>query len=112
MSKQPTFDVEDPKYGLKARVLLCMGPYQKIDKPTVEFYDTDYPHTAHGQFTGGGYYLETLLEDQDTLRERGLNLHGGIPKWTLGPRAMNEVLDWIEQQVNALDQSLLQEDGQ
>ena len=99
MSKQPTFDVEEPEYGLIARVVLCMGPYQKTDKPTIEFYDTDYPHTVHGQFTGGGYYLETLLEDQDTLRERGLNLHGGVRKWTLGPRAMTEVLDWVESQI-------------
>lgn len=112
MSKQPTFDVEEPKYGLKARVVLCIGPHQKSDKPTIEFYDTDYPHTAHGQFTGGGYYLETLLEDQEELRERGLNLHGGVRKWTLGPRAMTEVLDWVEQEMNALDQSLGQEDAQ
>ena len=99
MSKQPTFDVEEPEYGLKARVVLCIGPHQKSDKPTIEFYDTDYPHTVHGQFTGGGYYLETLLEDQDELRERGLNLHGGVRKWTLGPRAMTEVLDWVESQI-------------
>jgi len=99
MSKQPTFDVEEPEYGLKARVVLCIGPHQKSDKPTIEFYDTDYPHTAHGQFTGGGYYLETLLQDQDELRERGLNLHGGVRKWTLGPRAMTEVLDWVESQI-------------
>ena len=112
MSKQPAFNVEDPEYGLKARVVLCIGPHQKSDKPTVEFYDTDYPHTAHGQFTGGGYYLETLLEDQGELRERGLNLHGGVRKWTLGPRAMTEVLNWVEQEMNALDQSLGQEDAQ
>ena len=110
--KAPVLSVENPDSGLKARVVLCIGPHQKKDKPTIEFYDTDYPHTAHGQFTGGGYYLETLLEDQEELRERGLNLHGGVRKWTLGPRAMNEVLDWVHQEMNALDQSLLQEDQQ
>ena len=104
--KAPVLSVEDAEHKLKANVVLCIGPHQKSDKPTIEFYDTDYPHTAHGQFTGGGYYLETLLEEQDDLRQRGLNLHGGVPKWTLGPRAMNQVLDWVEQEMNALDRSL------
>lgn len=110
--KAPVLSVEDAERKFKANVVLCIGPHQKSEKPTIEFYDSDYPHTAHGQFTGGGYYLETLLKEEDELRQQGLDLHGGVPKWKLGPRAMNEVLDWVHQELNALDQSLLQEDGE
>ena len=110
--KAPAFSIEDRERKFKANVVLCIGPHQKSDKPTIEFYDSEYPHTAHGQFTGGGYYLETLLAAEDQLRQDGLDLHGGVPKWKLGPRAMNEVLDWVHQELNALDQSLLQEDAQ
>lgn len=102
--KAPVLSVEDAERKLKVNVVLCIGPHQKSDKPTIEFYDSDYPHTAYGQFTGGGYYLETLLSDEDLLRQRGLDLNGGVPKWKLGPRAMNEVLDWVHQE--------LQEDGE
>ena len=97
--KAPVLSVEDAEHKLKANVVLCIGPHQKSDKPTIEFYDSEYPQTAYGQFTGGGYYLETVLQSEDELRREGLDLHGGVPKWKLGPRAMNEVLDWVHQEL-------------
>lgn len=71
-------------------------PAVKHDKPIVEFYDTDYPHTPDGQFTGGRYYTETLLEDSKRLRRYGLCLNGGVPSWEVGAGEMESVLKWME----------------
>jgi len=71
-------------------------------RPMVEFYDrsghdTDGP--GSGQFTGGYYYLTTLLGlDQfgrTPVDGEGLNLHGGVPKWTVDGDAYRIVLAWL-----------------
>lgn len=59
-------------------------------KPMVEFYDTRYPHTEHGQFVSR-YYASTLLPWEGT----GLNLDGGIPDWQLDAPAMKEAMDGV-----------------
>jgi hypothetical protein len=61
-------------------------------KTMVEFYDIRYPHTEHGQFVTR-YYVSTLLEDRS--RSRGLCLDGGIPAWSLDPRAFGEAMDAV-----------------
>jgi hypothetical protein len=65
-------------------------------EPLVKFFDQRYPHTEHGQFTGGGYYLRTLLEDDARLRASGLNLHGGEPAWSIDAATYRTVSDWLK----------------
>jgi hypothetical protein len=55
-------------------------------EPMIEFYDAEYNFEKDvdgrvlGQFVSR-YYAETLLNDHDI--SRGLNLDGGIPRWTI-----------------------------
>jgi len=65
-------------------------------RPLVEFYDTRYPATDDGQFTGGRYYLDTLLDGK-----AGLNLAGDVPAWTLDATAMTVVRRWLRHQATA-----------
>ncbi len=62
------------------------------DHTHVEFYDRRYPHTVHGQFTGGGYRLRPLLDDPV---RGGLNLHGGEPAWTIDADTWRLVDTWL-----------------
>jgi hypothetical protein len=71
-------------------------------RPMVEFYDrrghdTDLP--GFGQFTGGYYYLSTLLGLDDFSNEpvdgEGLNLHGGVPEWSIDGAAYRIVIAWL-----------------
>lgn len=71
-------------------------PAVKHEKPIVEFYDREHMHTPDGQFTGGRYYIETLLEDSERLRKHGLCLHGGVPEWVVSTTEMEEVLNWMK----------------
>lgn len=61
----------------------------------VKFYDAEYAgkdgFTEHGQFASE-YYLRTLL-DHD--QEYGLNLHGGVPKWSIDAETMAEITKFI-----------------
>lgn len=61
-------------------------------KPLVEFYDTRYEHTDLGQFVSR-YFLDTLAEG-----ERGLNLDGGVPAWSVNESCMNRIRDWLRRQ--------------
>jgi hypothetical protein len=71
-------------------------PAVKEEKPLVEFYDKFYDHTPDGQFTGGRYFAETLLEDSKRLRTVGLSLYGDVPAWVIFPSEMNLTINWIE----------------
>ncbi len=57
----------------------------------MEFYDSRYPHTEHGQFVSR-YYASTLLE---RVKDVGLDLYGGHNDWKIDAEEMNIVLDWI-----------------
>jgi hypothetical protein len=67
------------------------------DKPQtlVEFYDynqADKPAFApHGQFIAR-YYAGTLLEREAGT---GMSLHLGIPEWLLDAATMDQVMDWL-----------------
>ena len=65
---------------------------------TVEFYDARYASfadfTEHGQFTGGRYYVSTLLAHPEGV---GLCLHGGVPEWEVTAEAMTAVLAWLRE---------------
>jgi len=56
----------------------------------VEFYDTRFPHTEHGQFVSR-YYASTLLP----WKGGGLCLDGGVPNWSLDAGAMREAMDAV-----------------
>lgn len=64
----------------------------EVKKDIVEFYDLEYPHTPDGQFTGGRYYLSTLLEGGQS---HGLNFYGDEPKWQLSAVDMSLVWTWL-----------------
>ena len=73
----------------------------KKDQNLVSFYDTRYNHTQYGQFVGR-YYANTLLGLEgwssrgSSIRDRGLNLHGGIDDWSINADNANHVVDFIE----------------
>ena len=76
----------------------------KEDQNLVSFYDTRYNHTQYGQFVGR-YYASTLLGLEgwssrgSSIRDRGLNLHGGIDDWFINADNANHVVDFIEGKV-------------
>lgn len=63
-------------------------------EPIVEFYDSKYMKGfgKYGQFTGGCYYLDTIL-DHDGL----LSLYGGEPEWTVSSSDMERIHQWLKQ---------------
>ncbi len=71
---------------------------------TATFYDRRYPHTEHGQFTGGHYTVRSLLgQDPETFyagrrigSRAGLDLHGGVAAWTLDQDTAAYVAAWLE----------------
>ena len=66
------------------------------DKPLVEFYDVRYPHTEFGQFVSR-YYVSTILGDDGYgPKDSGLNLHGGVPEWTVSKEDMDTVRGWLK----------------
>mgnify|MGYP000268164640 FL=1 len=70
----------------------------KKDQNLVSFYDTRYDHTQYGQFIGR-YYATTLLGLDgygSGIKDRGLNLHGGIADWFINADNANHVVDFIE----------------
>ena len=75
----------------------------KKDQSLVSFYDTRYKHTQYGQFVGR-YYANTLLgldrygwnSGGSSIRDRGLNLHGGVDDWFINADNANHVVDFIE----------------
>ena len=76
----------------------------KKDQNLVSFYDTRYNHTQYGQFVGR-YYANTLLgldgwsSRGSSIRDRGLNLHGGIDDWSINADNANHVVDFIEREL-------------
>lgn len=62
------------------------------EDPLVEFYDSRYPHTEHGQFVSR-YYASTLLE---RVKDVGLDLYGGVNDWKIEAEEMKTVVDWLK----------------
>lgn len=58
----------------------------------VHVYDGRYPQHELGQFVAD-YYVSTLLEGY--REDTGLNLHGGIPDWTIGPVGRARLQDFL-----------------
>jgi len=72
---------------------------QSDERPVVEFYDMRYPHTQFGQFISS-YYICTLLQS-DKLG-CGLNLHGGVPEWSISAKDMVAVKSFIQERQEAV----------
>ncbi len=66
----------------------------------VEFYDHDQDHSkfgALGQFTGGRYYIDTIMGyDRYGRGEGGLVLHGAVPSWDICSDTMDTIRNWIK----------------
>ena len=70
----------------------------KKEQNLVSFYDTRYNHTQYGQFIGR-YYASTLLGLDgygSGIKDKGLNLHGGIADWFINADNANHVVDFID----------------
>lgn len=67
-------------------------PAAKSSVPTVEFYDRRYDHTPDGQFTGGRYTLDTIMEGNSFS---GLVLDTGSPNWRIDGDTMRLVRKWL-----------------
>jgi hypothetical protein len=72
------------------------------ERPLICAFDATYAGQEGfdelGQLTGGTYYLKTLLESsRDDGAITPLNLHGGVPEWTVDEAAMREVNAWLAQ---------------
>ena len=73
----------------------------KKEQNLVSFYDTRYNHTQYGQFIGR-YYASTLLGLDgygSGIKDRGLNLHGGIADWFINADNATDVVDFIEREI-------------
>ncbi len=91
---------------------LTYGPDEsllnRIDNPLIEFYDMNcgaaeimkksdditeaYLAKEHGHFVSR-YYWDTLKDDD--WSERGLNLHGGVDRWSVSSKFMT----WVMQEL-------------
>lgn len=79
-------------YGLDNRMTYSLGDADEYGHglPLVEFYDItqDPVKFPGGQFTGGRYYMSTLLGMEslgDSIENmQALSLDGSIPAWTVG----------------------------
>lgn len=102
LKKENCFTVHSGGVEFVGRVVFKGDPYGAYDKkaetfalvhtdsrPVVAFYDSRYSHTPYGQFTGGSYFMETLLgrADRDPGLPRGLCLDGGVDDWSLDQAA-------------------------
>lgn len=76
------------------------GRYNEESKPIIRFYDALFAGNPRfeviGQFTGGSYYLETLLRDREDLCRQGLSLHGGVKEWYVTGEQMRHVFALID----------------
>lgn len=70
-------------------------------KPIVEFYDMttiDPKFCPNGQFTGGQYYVDTILGKDDYGSGKyplGLSLQGDCPAWTVSAKEMKTVIAYL-----------------
>lgn len=76
------------------------------ERAGVEFFDMRYPFTEFGQFTGGRYYVETVLANHENGDHEsawgGLVLDGGVPDWKIDAAAMFVVRQWLHHETGEI----------
>ncbi len=88
---------EGDRYGRMMTGKMCL--VHDDAEPMIEFYDADYDFDTDadgkvlGQFVSR-YCADTLLEDSKTTS--GINLDGGVPKWTIEKTCYREILAKVE----------------
>lgn len=92
MIKTGKFNVRIVRTGDRYGLRDCLTHDEK--EPLVEFYDSRYPHTQHGQFISR-YYVSTIVE----RKNQGLCLDGGVSEWALSATQMDTVKDWIQKEL-------------
>lgn len=82
--------------GVPFRLVVTESEHATRNEPIVRIHDRRHPDYAagsdHGQRTGGQYYLSTLLAHRYGA---GLDVHGGVPEWTIDSSAMAVVHEWL-----------------
>lgn len=84
-------------YGLEG----CLA--WEHEEPGLEFYDASQDQAKFGpfgQFTGGRYYLGTLLESFG--QHAGLVLQGGVPEWSIPAREKDAAIVFAVNRADAL----------
>lgn len=66
-------------------------------EPMVEFYDTRYSHTEHGQFVSR-YWASTIVDHDMNY---GLALDLSVPGWTIHKEDMRQVVEFVRSHVSA-----------
>lgn len=66
------------------------------DEALIEFYDAEYAHTEYGQFVSRYYASTILTHDAVSDYACGLNLDGGIPKWSIDAEQIRVVVSWLK----------------
>lgn len=85
------------------------------DKYIVQFFDLrhiDPVYSPNGQFTGGQYYADTLLDDEAWRKgdySKGLCLDADIPEWTVSGKEMEIVMDFVSENVMGKEKSSLED---
>ena len=102
MLHRETFDFESSGTGRPFRAVFepAQPGVRFHEKPVVKFFDRTHMHTPDGQFTGGSYYLDTLLPGLQRRDHGGLDLYGGEPAWKLSGVDMRKVLRAAEAWLN------------
>ena len=77
-------------------------PYDEV---VVEFYDRRHDFTPDGQFVSD-YFVSTLRAGYPRIQKSGLDLHSGVPSWTIDGATMARVISWLEAECNAANDGL------
>ncbi len=64
-----------------------------VGKASVRFYDTRYPHTVFGQFTGGHYGAEIFLGYRPHFT--GLSLYDSVHDWRINAGQEARIAAWM-----------------
>ena len=90
MSTTPNMQVNNGNITLN--VTATVTAHFRDNQPTylINFYDSRYPHTAHGQFISN-YLLETLQESTT-----GVILDRGSPDWFINKAELEQVMAWSQ----------------
>jgi len=66
---------------------------------TIRFYDSKNlvsEKNPLGQFTGGGYFVTTLLAGRKRLEKKGLDLNFDVESWKVSPEEMKQVFRLLD----------------